>query len=75
MRLLVVSMLVASGDSDTTVVDNMRESIHALRLDFLCLLVPSRYTASRPGRGKPVLINILACSRGFHVINLECSTC
>ena len=30
--------------------------------------------ASGPGRGKPVLISILACSLGFHAITLECST-
>ena len=29
------------------------------------------HRASRPGRGKPVLISILACSLGFHAITLE----
>ena len=41
------------------VVDSMRESIHAIRCDFLYL------QASGPGRGKPVLICILACSLGI----------
>ncbi|CAI8043484.1 hypothetical protein GBAR_LOCUS24102, partial [Geodia barretti] len=46
----------------------MRESINALRCDFLCL---QGTRASRPGRGKPVLIRILACSLGFHTITFE----
>ena len=32
------------------------------------------HRASRSGRGKPVLISILACSLGFHAITLERST-
>ena len=38
-----------------TVVDSMRESVHALRCDFLCLKI---HRATGPGRGKPVLISI-----------------
>ena len=29
------------------------------------------HTASGSGRGKPLLISVLACSLGFHVITLE----
>ena len=50
----------------------MRETIYALRCDFLCLQEILR--ASGPGRGRPVLIGILACLFGFHPITLECST-
>ena len=32
------------------------------------------HRASASGRGKPVLISILACSLGFHAITLEHST-
>ena len=37
-----------------TVVDSVRESIHVLRCDFLCL-------QDTRGRGKPVLICIRQC--------------
>ena len=32
------------------------------------------HRASGPGRGKPVLISILACSLGFHAITFERGT-
>ena len=41
----------------------MWESICPLRCDFCAL---EMHRASRPGRGKPVLIFILACSLAFH---------
>ena len=41
----------------------MRESIHAL---FWTSCAFKIHRASGPGRGKPVLISILACSLGFH---------
>ena len=50
-----------------TVVDSMRESIHAICCDFSCL------RASGPSRGKPVLICILACSFAIHAITLKSS--
>ena len=53
-------------------VDSMLESIHALCCDFLCFQI---HRASRPSRGKPVLISILlVCSLCFHDITLEYST-
>ena len=54
-----------------TVVDSMRESIHTLRCDFLCL---EDTQSERTRRGKPVLICILACSLAFHAITLERSS-
>ena len=54
-----------------TVVDSMRESIHALCCD-LCL--QDIHRASRPCWGKPVLISILACRLCFDAITLERST-
>ena len=32
------------------------------------------HRASGSGRGRPVLISILACSLGFHAITSECGT-
>ena len=32
------------------------------------------HIASGPGRGKPVLICILACSLAFHAITFECGS-
>ena len=53
----------------STVVDNMRESIHAIRVTSCASKV---HRASGPGRGKPVLICILAL--GFHAIISEHGT-
>ena len=54
-----------------TAVDSIRNAIHALRCGFLCLKI---HRASRPARGKPILISILAFSVVFHAISLECSS-
>ena len=52
-----------------TAVDNMGESIHNLRCDFLCLQDTER--ESEPAWGKPVLISILAFSLMFHAVTLD----
>ena len=49
-----------------TAVDSMRESIHALRCDFLRLRDKQR---ERTGRGKPVLISIIGLLTWFSCHN------
>ena len=63
---MVVLVLVACGESDTgyiaTVVDSMRESIHAVRCDFLSL------QGTQSERIRSMHIGFFAC---FHGISLE----